>query len=677
MGTPEILAPVGGQEQLLAAVRCGADAVYLGSKGFNARRNAANFDHQALLEAARYCHGRGVKLYLTVNTMVLDGELPALEETADAAAQAGVDAVILQDMAAARLFMSRYPTIHRVASTQTAVHNADGARFLQDAGFDSFVLARELSLTEMEAICQAVDIPAEAFVHGAHCMSLSGACYLSAMLGGRSGNRGLCAQPCRLDWQCGSRHCALSLKDMSLMEHIQALAQAGVQTLKIEGRMKRPEYVAAAVTACRAARAGEPYDGQSLRAVFSRSGFTDGYLTGHVDGDMFGYRTKQDVTGAEGVLQQLAGLYHKEVPLVPVDMHFIMSTDSAALTVTDGSHTVTVQGQTPQGAMTRSTDEEAARRNLTKTGGTQYYVNQFHADIAPGLMLPAAALNGLRRQAIHELDEKRSAPIPVPRMDTPSWEPGPPYKKRGSALWARFYRPEQMVGLEALERVLLPVETISPALAAQLGDKLMAQLPAALFGPAQAAALEQKLTALQAGGLTQVWTDNIYGIALGRRLGLRVHGGFGLNIANTQAAGFYEAQGLSSFTVSFELSMEKIRALGGDLPRGMVAYGHLPLMVYRNCPLRASIGCSACQGQGTLTDRKGIQFPVECGQKQYSRLLNSVPLHIAERDDPGDFRLLYFTREDKALCQQVIEDFRRNRKAAFPRTGGLYYRELL
>jgi putative protease len=234
-----------------------------------------------------------------------------------------------------------------------------------------------------------------------------------------------------------------------------------------------------------------------------------------------------------------------------------------------------------------------------------------------------------------------------------------------------------MVGLEALERVLLPVETISPALAAQLGDKLMAQLPAALFGPAQAAALEQKLTALQAGGLTQVWTDNIYGIALGRRLGLRVHGGFGLNIANTQAAGFYEAQGLSSFTVSFELSMEKIRALGGDLPRGMVAYGHLPLMVYRNCPLRASIGCSACQGQGTLTDRKGIQFPVECGQKQYSRLLNSVPLHIAERDDPGDFRLLYFTREDKALCQQVIADFRRNRKAAFPRTGGLYYRELL
>jgi putative protease len=580
-------------------------------------------------------------------------------------------------MAAARLFMRRYPAIHRVASTQTAVHNADGAKFLQDAGFNSFVLARELSLSEMEDICQAVDIPAEAFVHGAHCMSLSGACYLSAMLGGRSGNRGLCAQPCRLDWQCGSHHCALSLKDMSLMEHIQALGNAGVQTLKIEGRMKRPEYVAAAVTACRAARAGEPYDGESLRAVFSRSGFTDGYLTGHVDGDMFGYRTREDVTGAESVLQTLAGLYHKERPLVPVDMNFIMSTDSVTLTVTDGVHTITVNGQPPQQALTRPTDDEAAQKNLTKTGGTQYYVNHFQADIAPGLMMPASALNGMRRQALQALDAQRGAPRPIQRVDTPPLDPGAPYKPHGSALWARFYRPEQITGLETLAQVILPVDTITPALVSQLGDKLISQLPAALFGPAQTQALEQRLRTLQASGLTRVWTDNIYGITLGRRLGLRVHGGFGLNIANTEAVRFYEAQGLESFTVSFELSMDKIRALGGSLPRGIVAYGCLPLMVYRNCPIRASIGCAACRGQGTLTDRKGITFPVECGQRQYSQLLNSIPLHIAERDNPGDFRLLYFTREDKADCQWILEDFRLNRKAATRRTGGLYYRELL
>jgi putative protease len=666
---------VGGQEQLLAAVRCGADAVYLGGKSFNARRNASNFDAQELTQAVRYCHQRGVKLFLTVNTMVLDGEMPALEQTADEAAQAGVDAVILQDMGAAALFARRYPSLHRVASTQTAVHNVAGAKFLQDAGFDSFVLARELSLEEMAAICGAVDIPAEAFVHGAHCMSLSGACYLSAMLGGRSGNRGLCAQPCRLDWRCGHGHHVLSMKDMSLMEHVPALAQAGVQTLKIEGRMKRPEYVAAAVTACRAARAGEAYDEQTLRAVFSRSGFTDGYLRGERNKDMFGYRTREDVTGAEGVLQSLAGLYHKEMPLAPVNMKFVMSTNETTLTVADGNHSVTVKGAVPQNAISHPTDEEAARKNLAKTGGTQYYVNQFSAELAPGLRLPASELNALRRQALEKLDEERGR-CPVLQPQGENVIAPAAYERHGSALWARFYRPEQVTATALLEKIILPVETVTPAWIQRLGDKLVAQLPAVVFG-SQEEKLEQRLSQLKGFGLQELWTDNIYGIALGQKLGLTVRGGFGLNIANSQAVVFYEQQGLASFTPSFEISMGAIRALGGTLPRGIVAYGHLPLMEYRNCPLRAQVGCTSCGGEGTLTDRKGIVFPVECGAKQYSTLLNSVPLHIAERDDPADYRLLYFTREDRAVCAQVMEDFRQNRKGTMGRTGGLYYRDLL
>ncbi len=236
MAIPEILAPVGGEEQLLAAVRCGAEAVYLGAQQFNARQNAANFDADSLRQAAAYCRARDVKLYVTIITLILDAELPALEQTADMVAEAGVYGVILQDMAALRLFQQRWPGLHRVASTQTAVHNRDGARFLQDVGFDSFVLARELTADEMASICAAVTIPAEAFVHGAHCMSVSGGCFLSSMLGGRSGNRGLCAQPCRLNWQCGGRDHALSLKDMSLLPHMDALKQAGVETQKIEGR---------------------------------------------------------------------------------------------------------------------------------------------------------------------------------------------------------------------------------------------------------------------------------------------------------------------------------------------------------------------------------------------------------------------------------------------------------
>ncbi|MEN6563338.1 MAG: peptidase U32 family protein, partial [Christensenella sp.] len=228
----EVLSPAGGEEQLLAAVRCGANAVYLGGKRFNARRNAANFDEAGLGRAVSYCHARNVAVYVTVNTIVLDSEREALEAEADEIAAAGADAVILQDMAALRLFAGRYPSIHRHASTQSAVHNVDGARFLQDAGFDRIVLARELSLSEMEQICSAVPLKMEAFVHGAHCMSVSGACYLSAMLGGRSGNRGLCAQPCRLDWHCGSNSYALSLKDLSLISHVREMAQAGVGSFK-------------------------------------------------------------------------------------------------------------------------------------------------------------------------------------------------------------------------------------------------------------------------------------------------------------------------------------------------------------------------------------------------------------------------------------------------------------
>ena len=216
----------------------------------------------------------------------------------------------------------------------------------------------------------------EVFVHGAHCMSISGACYLSAMLGGRSGNRGLCAQPCRLDWACGDNRYTLSLKDMSLLSHIRELADAGVCSFKIEGRMKRPEYVAAATTACRQALAGEAYDAETLRAVFARSGFTDGYLTGRRGADMFGYRTKEDVTDAANVLKPLFALYRTETPLVPVDLVFQMDAQSTRLVVSDGTNEITTSGDAPEPAIHRALDEATAKKNLEKTGGTPFLCSQ-------------------------------------------------------------------------------------------------------------------------------------------------------------------------------------------------------------------------------------------------------------------------------------------------------------
>ena len=678
MPTPEILAPVGGEEQLLAAVRCGADAVYLGGQNFNARRNAANFAETDLQKAVSYCHTRGVKVYVTVNTIVLDGELPALEEEADRIAQSGADAVIIQDMAVLHLFRKRYPTLRRFASTQTAVHNVDSARFLESIGFDSIVLARELSLREIETICNAVAIQKEAFIHGAHCMSVSGACYLSAMLGGRSGNRGLCAQPCRLNWTSGDHPYALSLKDMSLLPHLQELADAGVDSFKIEGRMKRPEYVAAATAACRLALAGKPYDAETLRAVFSRSGFTAGYLSGTRNADMFGYRTKEDVTGADGVLTSLAALYRNENPLVPVDLTFSLSGHASELTVSDGTRAVTAEGPAPERAIHRALDAENAKKNLEKTGGTPFFVRTFAADIADGLTLPASALNAMRREALDELLAQRGAIQPHERMPF-AFASGTKYQSKleKPALWARFCRKEQIACDDSFEKIILPAEEIDASLLAQFGEKLIAQLPTVLF-PADEPAFDKALESLATLGLSAVWANNIYGITLGKRLGLSVHGGYGLNISNSEALRFYEDRSLQSLTLSFELSMSAIKSFGGTVPRGIVSYGSLPLMQLRNCPIKASVGCADCGQKGDLTDRMQVRFPVECDHYRTVALLNSVPLDIAERNMHGlDHQILYFTRETPEEIAAVSARFVAEQKTETPHTTGLYYRTLL
>ncbi len=678
MNHPEILAPVGGEEQLLAAVRCGANAVYLGGKLFNARRNAENFGEMDLINAVSYCHARGVKVYVTVNTIVLDSEMAALEAEAETIAAAGADAVILQDRAALQLFAKRYPSMERHASTQTAVHNVDGARFLQDIGYDRLVLARELSLPEIERICSSMPLPMEVFVHGAHCMSVSGACYLSAMLGGRSGNRGLCAQPCRLDWACGDNRYSLSLKDMSLLSHIHELADAGVCSFKIEGRMKRPEYVAAATTACRQALAGEAYDAEALRAVFARSGFTDGYLTGKRGADMFGYRTKADVTDAADVLKPLAALYRTETPLVPVDLAFHMDAQSTRLVVSDGTNETATSGGAPEPAIHRALDEATAKKSLEKTGGTPFYVRSFRAELTEGYTLSAATLNALRRDALDALLELRGRTISHTRVPYETSTPIPYVSSRKQpALWARFYRAEQILAEESFERILLPLEQITKETVSRFGGRLIAQLPSLLF-PEDETAAGERLAQLAEHGLRAVWTNNIYGIPLAKRLELAVHGGFGLNIVNTPALLACEADGLSSITVSFELAMVKILVLGGTLPRGIVSYGYLPLMRVRNCPVRAAGGCGACNGKGELTDRKQIVFPVECDERRSATLLNSVPLDLADRPLAGlDFQLLYFTRETAEEAAAVTERYRNAQKTDQPHTGGLYYRTLL
>lgn len=673
----EILAPVGGKEQLLAAVRAGADAVYLGAKNFNARRSAANFGETELSEAVAYCHARNVKVHVTLNTLVTDSELPALLEEIREIAESGADAVIVQDLAVAKLLREHCPEIAMHASTQMTVHDLAGVKEAQRLGFSRVVLSRELSLEEIKAIAAGTDVELEVFVHGALCMCMSGACYLSSMIGGRSGNRGMCAQPCRLDFRFGEKDHALSLKDMSYVEHIRELAAAGVCSFKIEGRMKRPEYVAAAVTACRIALSGGVPDMESLRAVFSRQGFTDGYFTGRRTADMFGYRSHEDVTAGEKVFRSLAALYKDEPQKIPLKMSlFVSESAPARLTITDGENTASAEGAPCQRALKAPTNKELAQRYLSKTGGTPFYLEKLEFSAEGEPIIPAGEINEMRRSALAELLEMRSRVSPKKFAECPLPEIKP-HTATKTALRLRFEKYEQCFDCSAA--VILPMGEIErhPEAASRFAGRLCAELPPLVF-PADEEKTVQRLCGLKSAGITDVICDNIGTVAMAKAAGMTVHGGHGLNILNSLSLSEYERLGLTDATVSFELSAAKIRRLGGEIPRGIIGYGYLPLMRTRACPLKKQGGCGKCPGRGNLRDRMGKEFTYLCFERKFGTLLNSVPLWTADKDIRNiDFITLWFTTEQPRRCEEVYRMFTENRPFDEERTAGLYFRELL
>ena len=675
----EILAPVGGREQLLAAVRCGADAVYLGAKGFNARRNAENFEDASLGETVAFCHARNVRVHVTLNTLVMDSETDALDETIRSIAESGADAVIVQDLAVARRVREICPDIAMHASTQMAIHNAAGVRQAEELGFSRVVLARELSIPEIRAIHEKTHAELETFVHGALCMCVSGACELSAMLGGRSGNRGLCAQPCRLNFRAGAREYALSLKDLCAFDHIAEMRAAGVCSLKIEGRMKRPEYVAAAVTACRQAVNGEPYDLDALRDAFSRGGFTDGYLTGRRTLSMFGVRSKDDVDATARINARLAPLYRREMQRVPADMLLTLRKKEALLSVMDGENAVTVSGGAPQAALNAPTDEARARKSLEKTGDTPFLTREVTVDTDGAWMLPASALNAMRREALEKLLALRETPRAHRVVEADEAALAPHEAPETPETRLRFQSAGQLWpgAFEQAARVILPLDEISDETAAAHGDKLVAELPALIF-PADEDAAKKRLLALKAAGLRAALCENLGAMRIAREAGLELHGGAALNLLSSRALERAGALGLADATVSFELAMSAIRKLAGKTPRGLIAYGRLPLMRMRCCPVQGERGCGACTGRSELVDRMGVKFPTLCDRKRYTTLLNSVPLNLSDEPIRGvDFITLYFTLETREECEQIARDFAAHSAPKGERTRGLYYRTLL
>ena len=679
----EILAPAGSLEALTAAVRCGANAVYLGGKYLNARRNAANFSEEELAEAVRYCHERNVKVYLALNTLVGDGESKTAYKAIECACNASVDALILQDIGLASIVRQVSPDMPLHASTQMSVQSIEGIRILEKLGFSRAVLPRELSEKEIAAIHSQTDMELEYFVHGALCMCVSGQCLMSAVLGGRSGNRGLCAQPCRLPFGVNGRGGNnLSLKDLSLVDEISRLEKAGVCSFKIEGRMKRPEYVAAAVTACKNSLNGTPDEelNRSLYAVFSRSGFTKGYFEGKLGKEMFGTRTKEDVENASSVLSSLQRLYDNENPLIPADFSLIFKeNEPMILTASALDKTVTVTSETaPQKALNKPLSRDELVQRISKCGGTQFYANKVEVDFAEGLNTSAGALNALRRDALGALSNEIAA---TPEISYIQYNNNiAPHCAGEFNLHARFFSEEQIPeNLEGIRRIILPIEA-SPETVKRIsseGIETAIEVPVAVFSNADK--YIEKLILLRNSGADLAWVCNLDGVGIAEKAGIPFASGFGMNIYNSVSLEEMKNLGASDSLISCEMTLSDASRLGGDIPRGAMIYGRIPLMLTRNCPVRNKITCAECGKKSYLTDRMGVNFPVIC-KNGCSFILNSRPLWVADKKSEFrnlDFGVVYFTDETASECAEILEKVKKGSNPPEEFTRGMYFKGVL
>ena len=689
----ELLSPAGSPEAVIAAVQNGADAVYLGFGDFNARRSAHNFTPDEFEKAVRYCRLRNCKVYVTLNTLVNDREMTAAVNAARMASEKGADAILVQDFGLAKVLRRTVPDIPLHASTQMSIHNLAGAEAAAQLGMTRVVLARELSLEEIRFISEHCSAETEVFVHGALCFCHSGQCYMSAMIGRRSGNRGMCAQPCRMQYSLGGRmdDYPLSLKDNCLANRLQALEEAGVACVKIEGRMKRPEYTGIVTGVysklLKEKRNPTPDEMELLARTFSRQGFTQGYLDGDKS-DMFGIKAEPD--------EEIDSLYADarkaystgEVRRVPIHFYSLVEKGERAKAIAfdDNGNRAAAFGPVPERAKRQGVTANYIVEQMYKTGGTPFTVVENQAKADEGLFLPAAEINELRRKLISELSEKRMTP---PQRRSFAMPVAP--EDRG-----RRGEPEAIFQITTAEQLTPELAALKPhflyAPAAVMAENYSSVLPFLTGGTTPVAVLPRVITddeteeifstleKLHEYGVNQALIGNIGHVALAKQAGMEVRGDFGLNAFNSQTLDVLRAAGFLSATASFELRIQQIRDMQKPLDTEMIIYGRLPVMVSDQCIIRQSSGRCNCQVPGQLADRTGSVFPVmkEFGCRNV--IYNAHKLFLADRRDEllsaglWGMRLL-FTTESARECVEVAKaylgmtDYQPNML-----TRGLYYR---
>ena len=746
----ELLSPAGSPESLRAAVQNGAGAVYLGWGDFNARRGAKNFSDEEFADALRYCHERGVRVFLTLNTLLTDRELPRALETAAAACRMGVDSVLVQDWGLFDLLRQALPDLPLHASTQMSLFTSGGCRELATDGCERVVIARECSAADTAQICKSCPAEVEVFVHGALCMCYSGQCEMSALIGGRSGNRGRCAQPCRLPYEVvaappeqssgaaeaaskrfaagktlpqaefisaeengskGSRtakagwdgRCAqpcrlpygvnepakksypLSLKDSCLADRLGEMAEMGVACLKLEGRMKRPEYVAV-ITRIYARLLAErrgptAAERAELEQAFSRSGFTDWYWQGKHGAGMFGTRPENAPDPKELFAQAKAAYEKGDQRTVPVRFACTVRT-GAPCTLTaeaEDGHIVTITGPVPEAARSRAVTAEELCQRLRKTGGTAYRCEAVTAEVDEGLSLPASAINALRRDALAALTQVRTAPpkrreLPIP--PPPARDCAAPAPQFTVSVTTAAQLTPQLLALGPA-RVYVPLELLSAFTALPEADTEWCAILPRVWRDRDEPELRRWLDHAKALGVTAVLAGNIGHLSLVRDMGFAVYGDYGLNVFNGRSLNYLRKKGLSSACLSFELRFAQLRDLPKCLPAEAIVYGRLPLMITENCLIENAGECR-CDRPNFLTDRTGAAFPLLPAYGHRTEIQNSRVLWLADRPEYRrlglSFARLRFTTESPEECVRVFRDYLAEAAAPGEFTRGLYER---
>ena len=653
---PELLAPAGSESALIAAIAGGADAVYLGmNKGAsNARTFAENFSREQMLRLVPLAHAHGVKIYVTLNTMTYENELDSVVSLAGFLADAGVDGVIVADLGLAARLHKELPTLPLHASTQAFAHSTRSVDALAALGFTRVVLARELSEKDILSVTRRSSAETEIFLHGALCVSHSGECLFSSLVGGRSGNRGACAQPCRLPYNGAY---PLSLKDYSLARHIPALIESGVASLKIEGRMKSPSYVYGVTRIFRRlldeGRAATDAEMQTLERIFSRSGFTDGYFTGDLS-HMDGIRRSEDKAASKE--EDMTAT----LPLLPVRGHAVFHKDipsvlTLSFTTKDGNKIeVSATGNAPTAAQSAALTHENVNDRLSKLGGTGFVMSRLTLTLDEGLFLPVSAINALRREALSALlltlrNEKVMSDVP------PYEEKATTLPKKEPLHTALFYRADTFaaVSKNAFDLCFL---SYYATLARKESDPLPdgVAIPPVLFD-SEEEKVKDTLCALRKRGVKYALVSSVGAISLAKECGLIPYGDHRLNIANTESAKVLTEMGLCGYLASAECAPASARALEGAL----ISYGRIPLMITERCFVKETFGCQKC-GNAALSDRKGVSFPVLREFEHRALILNSLPTYLADTpvlDRPVSTHMI-FTVETPKEANAVLRAYR-------------------